>query len=940
MPDSATINVLAEMERMGYAFDWAGDSELKCICPFHNASSASCHVNVEKRLFRCFSASCGKTGDFITFMARVLKTTRAVVVADLSTRYTMEVAKVISVDVVERAHQRLPAAGPLMKSLADRAVTMVDIRKYRLGEDGGRITIPISNASGDFVNIRKYLPGAPGRTKMRNTKGHGQIRLYPIEQLNFDTVLLCGGEIKAIVAAAHLNRHGIGAITATAGEGNWDASFTPLFTGKTVYVCMDVDVGGVKAAQEHCKRLSRVVGWIGLVELPLDLDKYPNGDINDYVASGKSLKRLLKGVEEWCLPSQVTLEDAEPIDYDLIAATHARTAGKRLRVSAVVSTMDTAPYIIPKELKVVCEQDQKECSVCAAFGPDGTFTLHVESSAILEMVAATKACQREALMSGLGIPAYCKVCDFEIISYYNVEDTRVSPRLEITSRSTDRVMQPAVCIGPGVELNESYSFVGRMYPHPKTQLATLLISSYEPTEDALSTYECKDLDALLAFRPDNWTVEAIAEKLASIYEDLEANVTRIYQRRDLHLAVDLAYHSPLLLQFDGRTVKGWAEVLILGDSAQGKTETAINLQKHYGLGEKVECKNASVAGLLGGLQQLGSRWFVSWGVIPTHDKRLVILEELKGASPEVISKLTDMRSSGVAEIPKIEKRRTHARTRLIALSNPRGNLQLRAYNFGVEAIKELVGGLEDVRRFDFTLLVSSSDIDPSNLNRLQRERPQVAPRYEGGICRSLILWTWTRDAEQVVFEDVATQLVLKEATALSNEFTDMIPLIDRGSTRYKLARLAASLAARTFSTGETSDTLLVRVCHVEYIVAMIRRIYNSDVFGYRDYTEAIRITQVLLDPEAIKTKLGQTPFPKDFCKQLLHTQKLDLQDLQDGCAWDRQEALQLLSFFVRKHALQRDGRGYRKTPSFITLLKELIDGNELTDRPSFIPEEF
>jgi hypothetical protein len=200
------------------------------------------------------------------------------------------------------------------------------------------------------------------------------------------------------------------------------------------------------------------------------------------------------------------------------------------------------------------------------------------------------------------------------------------------------------------------------------------------------------------------------------------------------------------------------------------------------------------------------------------------------------------------------------------------------------------------------------------------------------------LWAWTRDAKQVIFEDAAQKLVLDEATKLSTEFTDAIPLIDRGSTRYKIARLSAALAARTFSHGETHDTLLVRACHVEFITAFLRRVYGSPVFGYTDYTEAIKITETLLDPEAIKKHIGETPFPRDVAKQLLHTNKIDLQDLQDWCAWDRQEATALLSFFVRKHALRRDGRSYRKTPRFITLLKALIESDELVDRPNFMPE--
>jgi hypothetical protein len=922
---------------MGYEFDWGGESEIKCRCPFHDDNSPSLHINVEKRLFKCQTSGCGKQGDFITFMARALETTRAVVIADLSTRYVLDTSKIINSDTVERYHKRLPEAKVLVKALKDRGITDATIRKYRLGENKGRITIPIPNEAGSFVNIRQYLPGAPGAEKMRNTRGHGKVRLYPVEQLKYDIILLCGGEIKALAAASRLNKHNIGAVSATCGEGNWDASLSPAFKDKTVYVCMDIDAAGDAAANAHCTRLSRVAGWVGKVILPLDIDRHPHGDINDFIANGGRLKPLLAKTEPWTLPSQVPNEDEDPIECSLLQATNAKVAGRRLKLNAVVSSMDTVPFVIPKDVTVECPQDQKECALCPAMA-DVNFSLHPESIAILEMLAAPLSSQQAALMAGIGIPRSCPVCSFKVTSHHNVEDTRISPKLEITSRSADRVLQPAVCVGPGVILNESYELVGRLHPHPKTQQSTLLISTYELTEDALSSYKCLDLDELALFQPRAWDVESIGQKLDELYEDLEANVTRIYQRRNLHLAVDLAYHSPLLLNFDGRTVKGWTEVLVLGDSAQGKSETAMNLQRHYQLGEKVECKNASVAGLLGGLQQSGARWFVTWGIIPTHDKRLVIMEEVKGASTEILAKLTDMRSSGMAEIPKIEKRRTHARTRLLALSNPRGDMQLSAYNFGVEAVKELIGGLEDVRRFDYALLLGADDIDPTTLNRLQRQRPTLDHTHTSDLCRRLVLWTWTRTEGQVVFEDEAQLAALDEATKLSSEFSERIPLIDRGSTRFKIARLAAALAGRTFSHGEDKTTLLVRKCHVEYIAKTLRETYSSSTSGYKDFSDAIATTQELIDPKAIKQRINETPFPRDFCEAIKARNRIELRDLQDWCAWDQQQSQQLLSFLVRKHALRRDGRTYRKTPSFIKLLKDFVVSDDIADRPDFINE--
>lgn len=937
------INVLSEFERAGIEYQYASDDTIKCRCPFHDDDKPSCVVTLSTGAFHCFASGCNQSGDILTFLARVLKTSRAVVFTDLAQRYNFDAPKLIDVNVVERCHTAIWQAKPLLKALYDRGVTDDDIRKYRLGEREGRIIIPIKNESGFYVNLRKYLPGAPGSEKMRNTRGHGKIRLFPLDQLRYDEIVICGGEIKAIVAARQLNARNIGAITATAGEGNWDTSLTPRFAGKRVHVCMDIDEGGRSASELLCGRLMHNVRWLSNITLPLDLDKYPKGDINDFVARERGdLFTLIKDAKEWRpqLRSNAQNDDDIIHDVELGNASRAEYVAKRIRFKAIVSGIGTSPFVIPKDFEVDCDRSLRECAICPINLFDkNKFELNIESDAIIQMIDSNRTTQQEALKYSVGIPQTCRICSFEAHTYYNVEDARVSPQLEITDRAIERVLQPAIIVGSDVELNESYLMTGRAYPHPKTQASTLLVSHFEPTQDALSTYECNHLQDLHIFQPDSWTVEALQIKLDNIYKDLESNVTRIYQRRDLHLAVDLGYHSPLFFRFDGRTVKGWTEILICGDSSQGKSEVGAGAMRHYKLGEKVECKNASVAGLLGGLQKMGDkRWLVTWGIIPTHDKRLVILEELKGAPIEVISKLTDMRSSGVAEIPKIEKRRTHARTRLIALSNPRSELPVSSYNFGVDVIKELIGNPEDIRRFDLCLLLAKEEIDSSLLNVLQNTRATVDHVYTSELCRSLILWVWTRDEHNVVFDDDAVNLVLNEATLLTTEFSDIIPILDKGSTRYKIARLAAALAARTFSCSDDMLSLRVRKCHVEYVCKFLRKIYNSPVCGYADLTAAAKIITTLIDPEQIKRKVNETPFPTDLIKQLLRAEEFNAIDIQDWCGWERPESVALISFFVRKHAIVRQNGSYRKTPMFIQLLKMMLVSGEITQRPDYVEE--
>jgi hypothetical protein len=450
----------------------------------------------------------------------------------------------------------------------------------------------------------------------------------------------------------------------------------------------------------------------------------------------------------------------------------------------------------------------------------------------------------------------------------------------------------------------------------------MIVSQADASVDALDSCSVGDVNRLKVFQPDEWRDEGLDIKLENVYSDLSANVTRIYLRSTLHLFVDLAFHSVLLFEFEGKLTKGWTEILVVGDSSQGKTEVADGLMRHYGVGEKAVCKNASLAGLMGGLKQIGTQWYVSWGVIPTHDKRLVVLEELKGASIDVIARLTDMRSSGIAEIPKIEKRRTHARTRLLALSNPRNDRVMSSFSFGVEAIKDLIGAPEDIRRFDAALIVAAGEVNITELTTTIKSPPQVTHVYNASLCNQLVIWGWTRKHQEVIFEPEAVEEIFKATEDLCSKFTESVPLIDRGSMRLKLARLSAALAVRTFSTDDGS-VLKIRGCHVRYIHRLLKRVYESPVFGYKYYTDAYTVTRVLRDPEVLTNRLQALAYPDETVAAMLYADGFDIVDLTDWTGFDRTQAQDLLSLLVRKQAVRRVGGKYFKTPEFIAFLKAL-----------------
>jgi len=907
------------------------DGEVLALCPFHTDTNPSCGINIDKQVFNCLS--CGAHGDLVQLLAGHLHISRNAILRLVGLR-SDETEEVMDPTQVEQWHQALLGNKSMLDVLLQRkGITKATCKAYGLGLRQNRVTIPIYDGAGEIVNVRCWSP-TNSKQKMTNVSGHGRCRVYPHSALESEKLLLVEGELKALL----LRQLGVHeALSLTGGSKTWDPELGSLFAGKIVYIIYDIDKPGVAGAHLAAQGLIRAGATAHVINLPLDINEYPTGGVDEYILKvGKTPADLSVLLQNSVPFQQIGAEDTpetfqEPLKLHLGEASRAEHNGKLIECNVVVSAKDTAPYIVPRVIEVVCPRDKDMCLFCPRAGEkDSQFTIHETDSRLLELVAVPSTQVNMALKQIGHIPAKCYSCKLAAIESQNVEELRLIPQLKMTMKAADHVVRRAFFVGYGIEPNTAYTMTGRVVSEPKSQYATLLIIDAKPAVDSLSTFVLKDPERLKIFQPETWTTEGLTVKLDDIYADLESNVTQIYQRRDMHLFYDLVYHSPLYMPFQGRIEKGWVEGLVLGDSGQGKSEAIKRLQDHYQVGEKIDTKGSSVAGLLGGLQETNKRWFVTWGIIPLNDRRLVVLEEVKGMDPSIIAKLTDMRSSGIAEISKIEKTRTNARTRLIWISNARSDRQIMAYNFGIEAIRELIGSLEDIRRFDLAITVASGEVPKSVLNMAQRDRPQHNHIYKSDECRDLILWAWSRTAEQIKFSQATVDAILVGAGTLSEKFVSSIPLVEPADQRLKLARLAASLAARTFST-EDYDQVLILPCHVAAVVAFLESQYSKKSFGYLEYSKLLKGDQVLQDEEVVIEALRAMPYAADVARQLLEVQGFTIFDIMAWTELDRDQSQTVISVLARKNAIKRGQGYYIKTPAFIALLRRLDINKELSN---------
>ena len=840
--------------------------------------------------------------------------------------------------LVDQWHSNLESDLGLRAYLtSQRGIALRILREYKIGWDGSRYTIPVRSAYGIVVNIRRYDPKGEKIGKMisyhrtllsgESFTGWGSNRLYPMSSItSADEIVLQEGEWDCLVQLSK----GISAITPTGGAGSWSSDWTPLFEGKDVYICYDVDAAGMRGAISAAEKLHPVARSVKIIALPLSGKKGDN-DLSDYYRAGYDVEDFRKLVEdaEVFKPRPKTADKKEE-QTSLAEARQSRFKGKRISFDVQVIGKDTAPYNVPASGKLVCPvvgSNDRLCPGCGLAAAAGEMGVNFPASpAILELIKASKQAQTQQLRAIGNIPTSCRNWEFDEEASTNVEEVLIAPEVPEYSDSlggSEYLVQTAYFVNEPIDSNRSYKMSGVMTPDPWQQHVTFLLDKATPLQDKVETFTMssamKERLSVFQARPGR-----LKEKYAEIHDDLASNVTHIVGRSDLLTGIDLVYHSVLGFNFQKIPVsKGWVEFLCIGDTRTGKTETTEAILRHYKLGEMSVAENTSYAGLVGGLQQTGDkRWFLTWGKLPLNDGRVFVIDEASGLSHDDIAKMSGIRSSGIAEITKIQTERTAARTRLIWLSNPRSGNSMGSYSHGVQAVAELAGKAEDISRFDFVVSAAKDEIPISLINKVLDEKQQVPHKYTSSLCKDMVLWAWSRKPEDVIITDEATRLILKVATYMGRRYSSQIPLVEGASQRIKLARLAVAAACRVFSTDESGEKVIVTREHVEFVKDYLTEIYSKPSLNYAGYSASGFLDSQAAEKnrEAVTSYLQANP---DFAEICVRTDYIWARTLEEQLDVTREEASQIISQFSRWRMLQdANSRGYRKTAGFIGILRQ------------------
>lgn len=596
---------------------------------------------------------------------------------------------------------------------------------------------------------------------------------------------------------------------------------------------------------------------------------------------------------------------------------------KPIRINAIVTGKTLSPYHIPKKLKVQCTSTRKcfNCSVKEAV----SFDVDATDQSILRFIDISTTKMSSVIIEVLKLG--CSGINFE------VEEVQLVERIYIarpTGKERTRKgggARPAYLIGQTVEPNSIYTLDGYTTIDPVSQQVTHVFVNAKKQKNDVESFSLttKKHSELNQFCLSACTPEAMLGQLDKIYNNYAHNITKIYNRPDLHMCVDMMFRSVISFRFDNEYVhKGWLDAMIIGDTRCGKGAVSEKLMDYFGLGEVVSGENCSFAGLVGGLQQMNERWVITWGKIPMNDHGLLVVDETGGLASDIWGKLSRVRSEGVAEITKIQTEVSNARTRLLFLCNPLDRM-IASYSYGVQAIQDLIKAPEDIARFDYVLVVAHNEVGGDVINQRREPLPKM---YDTQLEQDLILWCWSRKPSEVQFSKEAIAAIYKTSMKLETIYDFSIPLIQVENIRFKLAKIAIAFAARFYSHAKEGKILLVKSAHVEAAFVFFDIIYGKDQSGYKSYSMMKKSSQEIVTPEKLedveiyfdKWKLQRA----ELQRYLLVNNSIDADSIAVHLGCSKDQANECMSRLLKSGCLTKRAKFYFKTPDFNQYLKNVL----------------
>ena len=770
-------------------------------------------------------------------------------------------------------------AAPCRKFLEQRRLDVPTMMAdMGVGWLGGKITFAQWDHQGELKGrYRLYDPGAGAKHKWIWTSGDGAAAAFwpsPRRLPKDGVIWVMEGEWDVLTAWTRLRLQdkGIFCFTWTGGAGGrMNASQIPeCWQGREVHLLYDLDVFQGPDWDQHIapsqlkklemqKRRDAVIKSVvpafetnrcavTLHAIPLDPRENFKADFRDWVDAGNDDISKIPGWESHL----VRMPEAPPEDCEFKEVFG--KAGTRVRFTCQMQTFEDELVRVPTMSSIECDMGNRpECRRCHA--PE-LFPNQVIDWSDWPRKQAQALCSKDyelhVMKHVVGRPQSCVMSEVVDEEYYDGARWGAGH----SSRNMEGSQRTLIVISrQEPSMSGDLEVVGTVY---QTGKGVCVLAESVRSLDRTDFDVSSSAPDLLARTPSKTNeLERIDEFIAARAEDISQNITNIYGREDIHVAMDLVMHSPLWIKPHGKKIRGWLDVCILGDTRTGKSTTCQRYIEAVELGQRVTCmENFSRAGLIMGAMGKDSSKMKP-GLLPRNNKKMLLLDEFhmmaeaKTGNESVVRHMQNARDQGVVTGVKVYGHHNlPAAVRLITVGNwIRGSKQ--RFSYPCQHVMAAYDVPEAVGRLDFALAVHMDSEDPGTLFE--------APQWTPGLLRDSVLRAWNMGPDDVVFEPEAIELAEQYCEEWGRTYHTDLPLFTGLEKHLSLLRVASSLANILCSHPDSEfERCMVRKVHVEWAANWMEHTYQS--VEYDSYSKQRFRTETIHKPWFVEQLLIHKPF--------------------------------------------------------------------------------
>jgi len=526
-------------------------------------------------------------------------------------------------------------------------------------------------------------------------------------------------------------------------------------------------------------------------------------------------------------PGRSTPKDVEPVKLEHITMIeNPSNLKKMIEVQAIVSST-TVSYAVPSSVKGTwIADDDSQQSREEEITPTSFLNM-----AIINQSTTT----RNKILSYALFPESKGHANIKDLSYRTVYMVRVRPPVFSLEKQGDKLVDEkgyeykaytiyVIAETAKIEFQASalLNLRGLVLPDPKTQRTTILVTEVQFPENIGKIDEDK-----LATLSKAYEGKTPRERLDWIVDNFEA-YSHVIGRRNIAKAVILGFFTPTWVTLNGELQRGWANILILGDTTTAKTLTVRCGIKLLQAGCIITAETASAVGLVGAATQLDKGgWTIDWGALVLNDRKLLAVDGAHKLGKYQFASLAEAERSGTVSIVKAAKDSAYARTRQIKIANPLDqeskryeSKNLSDFYYPIQAVPTFLD-LMSIARLDLVVFADADDVKPEEINKRHEEGPDPALFSLGEALK--LVWG---DRLTIEYTEEALIKIYEQATALYNEFFAKEIPIASIDLKWKIARLSTAAAIISLSTTDYK-TLKVEVEHVTWVADFIREEYQN-----------------------------------------------------------------------------------------------------------------